>query len=118
MKATVIGSGSWGSGFARLLVRRGHDVQVLAVTREEAARLQATHENPHFLPGVHLPDEIGFVAMEDADLSDSRAARVRGPDAGRARGGRLGRAAASARARCSSRWPRATRSARSSVPPR
>ena len=55
MRATVIGSGSWGSGFARLLVRRGHDVQVLAVTREEAAQLQATHENPHFLPGVHLP---------------------------------------------------------------
>ncbi len=71
MKATVVGSGSWGSGFARLLVRHGHDVQVLALTREEAARLQATHENPHFLPGVHLPDEIRFVAMEDAGLREA-----------------------------------------------
>ena len=69
MRVSVVGSGSWGCGFARLLSRRGHDVQVLALTREEAARLEATHENPHFLPGVRLPDEITFVAMEDADLS-------------------------------------------------
>ncbi len=69
MRATVIGSGSWGSAFARLLVRRGHDVEVLALTRDEAARLQATHENPHFLPGVHLPQEIRFVGMDDADVA-------------------------------------------------
>ena len=69
MRGTVIGSGSWGSGFARLLACRGHDVQVLALSRDEAAQLQATHENPHFLPGVHLPDEIRFAAIEDADLS-------------------------------------------------
>jgi glycerol-3-phosphate dehydrogenase (NAD(P)+) len=69
MRATVIGSGSWGSAFARLLVRGGHDVEVLALTRPEAAQLQATHENPHFLPGVRLPDEIAFTAMEDADLA-------------------------------------------------
>ena len=69
MKVTVIGSGSWGSAFARLLVRRGHGVDVLALTRDEAARLQATHENQHFLPGVHLPEAIRFLAMEDADVS-------------------------------------------------
>ena len=69
MRVTVIGSGSWGSAFSRLLVRRGHDVEVLALTREEATQLQATHENPHFLPGVRLPDEIRFTAMDDADLS-------------------------------------------------
>jgi glycerol-3-phosphate dehydrogenase (NAD(P)+) len=69
MRVTVIGSGSWGSAFARLLVRRGHDVEVLTLGREEAAQLQATHENPHFLPGVHLPDEIRFTGMDDADLA-------------------------------------------------
>jgi len=68
VKAVVMGPGSWGSAFARLLVRRGHAVDVVAMGREEADRLQATHENPHFLPGVHLPDEIRFVAMEDAEL--------------------------------------------------
>jgi glycerol-3-phosphate dehydrogenase (NAD(P)+) len=71
MRVTIIGSGSWGSGFARLLVRRGHAVDVLALTRGEAEQLEATHQNPHFLPGVLLPEEIRFVAMEDADLSRS-----------------------------------------------
>lgn len=69
MRITVIGSGSWGSAFSRLLVKRGHEVQVLTLSREEAARLNATHANPHFLPGVELPAEIVFVAMEDADMS-------------------------------------------------
>jgi len=67
----VIGSGSWGSAFARLLVRRGHEVQVLTLAAEEAALLDETRENPHFLPGVTLPREIRFVAMGDADVSRS-----------------------------------------------
>ena len=69
LEVTVIGSGSWGSGFARLLAKRGHRVQVLTLTAAEAAQLTATHENPHFLPGVALPAEIRFVAMGDADIS-------------------------------------------------
>ena len=69
MRISVVGSGSWGSGFSRLLVKRGHDVQVLTLTREEAAQLNATHENPHFLPGVRLPEELVFVGMDDADIS-------------------------------------------------
>jgi glycerol-3-phosphate dehydrogenase (NAD(P)+) len=71
VRVTVIGSGSWGSGFGRLLVKREHEVQVLTLTREEAARLAATRENPHFLPGVVLPDELRFVAMDEAGLADS-----------------------------------------------
>jgi glycerol-3-phosphate dehydrogenase (NAD(P)+) len=69
MEITVVGSGSWGSAFSRLLARRGHVVQVLTLTAGEAARLNATHENPHFLPGVTLPAEVRFVAMADADVS-------------------------------------------------
>jgi glycerol-3-phosphate dehydrogenase (NAD(P)+) len=118
MKATVIGSGSWGSGFARLLVRRGHDVQVLAVTREEAAQLQATHENPHFLPGVHLPDEIRFLGMEDADLRSSGLLVYAVPTQAVREVAAAGARPSERRARCNSRWPRATRSARSSVRPR
>ncbi len=68
MRSTVIGSGSWGSAFARLLALRGHAVQVLTVERTEAARLNATHENPAFLPGVALPPGVAFVALDDARL--------------------------------------------------
>ncbi|MFA4964026.1 MAG: NAD(P)H-dependent glycerol-3-phosphate dehydrogenase [Thermoleophilia bacterium] len=69
MDVTVVGSGSWGSAFARLLARRGHRVQVLTLERAEAAALERTHRNPHFLPGVLLPAEIRFVALGDADIS-------------------------------------------------
>ena len=72
MRVTVVGSGSWGSAFSRLLVRGGHDVQVLTLTQGEAVQLNATHENPHFLPGLVLPSEVRFVALEDAGLDGSR----------------------------------------------
>jgi glycerol-3-phosphate dehydrogenase (NAD(P)+) len=65
----VIGSGSWGSAFARHLARRGHHVQVLTLTAAEADQLARTRENPHFLPGVRLPDDLEFAAMADADIS-------------------------------------------------
>lgn len=69
MDITVIGSGSWGSAFSRLLVLRGHSVEVLTLTRDEARELNERHENPHFLPGVRLPEAVRFVAMEDAEIS-------------------------------------------------
>ncbi len=68
VKVTVVGSGSWGSAFARLLWRNGHVVQVLTLTADEAAELNATHVNPHFLPGVEFSPEIRFVGMAEASL--------------------------------------------------
>ena len=68
VNVTVVGSGSWGSAFARHLSRRGHRVQVLTLTADEAAQLDVTRENLHFLPGVRLPDELMFVAMDEADI--------------------------------------------------
>jgi len=71
VKVSVIGSGSWGTAFSRLLVRRGHEVQTLTMTRAEADELNARHENVHFLPGVSLPEQLTFVAMEEAELAES-----------------------------------------------
>jgi glycerol-3-phosphate dehydrogenase (NAD(P)+) len=71
MDVTVVGSGSWGSAFSRLLQRRGHRVQVLTLTAGEAEQLDRTHENPHFLPGVTLPAEVRFVPLETAEIGDS-----------------------------------------------
>ena len=68
MRATVVGSGSWGTAFARLLWRNGHEVQVLTLTSSEAVELNEAHVNPHFLPGVELSPEIRFVAMAEASL--------------------------------------------------
>jgi glycerol-3-phosphate dehydrogenase (NAD(P)+) len=68
VRVTVIGSGSWGSAFARLLARRDHDVQVLTLTAAEADDLNATHVNEAFLPGVVLPETVRFAGIDDADL--------------------------------------------------
>jgi glycerol-3-phosphate dehydrogenase (NAD(P)+) len=68
MNVTVIGSGSWGCAFARLLSRRGHDVQVLTLTGDEAEQLNREHANPHYLPEIELPVEIRFAAIGEAYL--------------------------------------------------
>jgi len=68
MKATVIGSGSWGTAFARLLHGNGHDVEVLTLTAAEAEELTRHRVNEHFLPGVTIPQGIRFTGMDDASL--------------------------------------------------
>jgi glycerol-3-phosphate dehydrogenase (NAD(P)+) len=68
VRVTVIGSGSWGSAFSRLLARKGHDVTVLTLTPEEAVELARARVNEPFLPGVELPESIAFAAIGDAAL--------------------------------------------------
>ena len=68
VRVSVVGSGSWGTAFARLLWRNGHDVQVLTLTAAEAHTVNAAHANPQFLPGIELSPEIRFVGMGDASL--------------------------------------------------
>ena len=118
VRVTVVGSGSWGSAFSRLLVRGGHDVQVLTLTREEAGQLNATHENPHFLPGRRAAVGGAFRGDGRRATGGQRPDRLRGADAGRARGRAGGWLRAATRSRCSSRSPKATSSARSSGPRR
>lgn len=72
MRITVIGSGSWGTAFSRLLHGNGHQVEVLTLTAQEATTLNEVRENVHFLPGVTLPEGIRFVAMHEASLSHSQ----------------------------------------------
>jgi glycerol-3-phosphate dehydrogenase (NAD(P)+) len=68
VQVTVIGSGSWGTAFARLLSRNGHVVTVLTLTAQEAAELTERRVNEHFLPGVVIPANIQFRAIGEADL--------------------------------------------------
>ena len=53
-RAVVVGGGSWGTGFSRLLADRGYDV-TLATHREDDARaIRETGRNPRFLTQVDL----------------------------------------------------------------
>ena len=57
-RAAVLGSGSWGTTFAKVLADAGTDVVLWARRPEVAAAVRDGHENPDYLPGVGLPDRL------------------------------------------------------------
>ena len=64
-RAAVLGSGSWGTAFGKVLADAGTDV-VLWARREELARaVREQHENPDYLPGIGLPHNL--TATSDAE---------------------------------------------------
>ena len=63
-RAAVLGAGSWGTAFGKVLVDAGTDVVLWARRAQLAAAIGDTHENPDYLPGIVLPG--GLVATNDA----------------------------------------------------
>lgn len=62
--AAVLGAGSWGTAFAKVLADSGTPVRLLARRPEVAARIRSDHENADYLPGITLPPLL--VAVDDA----------------------------------------------------
>ena len=58
MKAAVLGAGSWGTAFAKVLDDAGNDVVLWARRPELAKRITEDHDNSDYLPGVRLPDSL------------------------------------------------------------
>jgi glycerol-3-phosphate dehydrogenase (NAD(P)+) len=63
-KAAVLGAGSWGTVFAKVLTDAGSDVALWARRPELAKSINATHENADYLKGLSLPDRL--IATSDA----------------------------------------------------
>ena len=57
MRIAVLGSGSWGTALALVLVDNGYDVVLWSHRKEHAEQMRQTRENPH-LPGVTLPQQL------------------------------------------------------------
>lgn len=57
-RVAVIGSGSWGTTFAKVLGDAGHDVMVWARRPEQAAEITNAHRNTDYLPGINLPPSV------------------------------------------------------------
>jgi glycerol-3-phosphate dehydrogenase (NAD(P)+) len=73
MKAAVLGSGSWGTTFAKVLVDSGTQTTMWARRQELADTINADHVNPDYLPGIPLPHGLRATAdplqaLADADL--------------------------------------------------
>ncbi len=65
MRFLVVGAGSWGTAFTRILLDRGHDVVLACRSREQAEAIAQTGWNPHYLQGVDL-SSVEPVALADA----------------------------------------------------
>jgi glycerol-3-phosphate dehydrogenase (NAD(P)+) len=63
-KAAVLGAGSWGTAFAKVLVDAGNDVTLWARRPELAEQINVAHRNPDYLPDIDLP--VSLVATHDA----------------------------------------------------
>lgn len=61
-KVGVIGAGSWGTALALVLNDNGHDVTMWSLLQSDIDELESLHENPRYLPGVKLPNELKFTA--------------------------------------------------------
>ncbi|MGB3770891.1 MAG: NAD(P)H-dependent glycerol-3-phosphate dehydrogenase [Rhodococcus sp. (in: high G+C Gram-positive bacteria)] len=58
VKAAVLGSGSWGTAFAKVLADAGTDVTIWARREELATAIDRDHRNEDYLPGIALPPQI------------------------------------------------------------
>ncbi len=67
MRAAVLGAGSWGTTFAKVLVDAGNDVTLWARRQDLAERIEKEHANPDYLPHIALPDPLR--ATHDAELA-------------------------------------------------
>jgi glycerol-3-phosphate dehydrogenase (NAD(P)+) len=57
-RAAVLGAGSWGTAFAKVLVDGGSDVIMWARRQEVADEITNNHENSNYLKGISLPESL------------------------------------------------------------
>jgi glycerol-3-phosphate dehydrogenase (NAD(P)+) len=73
VRAAVLGAGSWGTTFAKVLADAGAEVTIWARRLDVAAAIREQRANTEYLPGVRLPDRViatadAAAALDGADL--------------------------------------------------
>ena len=69
MRAVVMGSGSWGTAVAKILVDAGNEVTMWARRPELAEQINTRHENGDYLPGIALPAGLTAVSSVEEALA-------------------------------------------------
>ena len=65
-RAAVLGAGSWGTTFAKVLGDAGIDVTLLARRPEVARVISEQRSNPDYLPGTTLPEQVTATVVTSA----------------------------------------------------
>jgi len=78
----ILGAGSWGTALAIHLGRTGRAVRLWARDHELARTIQATRENPRYLPGIAVPPGVLCTADASRALSEARIVIVAVPSHG------------------------------------
>src|ERR687888_511836 len=75
MRIVVVGGGSWGTAFSRLLADRAHDVTLACRDPEQARAIRETGRNPRYLRIVDLSG-IPATPLAEAPVADADVAVV------------------------------------------
>jgi glycerol-3-phosphate dehydrogenase (NAD(P)+) len=68
VKVAVIGCGSWGTAFGRMLALEGHAVRLICRDPEQVRAINEHRRNPRYLYDVALPEQLTAAVPADADL--------------------------------------------------
>lgn len=72
MKLGIIGGGAWGTALAQIASSAGRETLIWALEQEVVTAINATHENPTYLPGVPLNPAIRATAsLAELDACDA-----------------------------------------------
>jgi glycerol-3-phosphate dehydrogenase (NAD(P)+) len=70
MKAVIVGGGSWGTAFSRLLADRGHRVTLACRDPEQAREIAETGRNPRYLQQVDLQG-VAAAPIPEAPIAEA-----------------------------------------------
>lgn len=80
MDVVVVGGGSWGTAFSRLLADHGHSVTLACRDPVQAEEIGRTGRNPRYLTNVDLSD-VTPTTVDEADMEEANLVVVAVPSA-------------------------------------
>ena len=70
MRVVVVGGGSWGTAFSRVLVNRGHEVTLACRDAEQARAIAETERNPRYLTFASL-NGVAATTIAEAPVAEA-----------------------------------------------
>lgn len=78
-RLAVLGGGSWGTTFSKVLADAGHEVRMLLRRPEHVTEINETHRNTDYLPGINLPRSVRATCDLDEAIDGASAVFVSVP---------------------------------------